>query len=122
MIKKIRNIWSYSDSQPTEITLAMSNIFLTHIAIGAELGGYYIFRFVILLSGIYQLRCVATENINCRLRASVLCFAVYLLSTVIYIKSIGLPTPTHFGWLVLSLASLGSMRRLILEKLHRKSK
>lgn len=122
MIKKIKNIWSYSDSQPTEITLALSNIFLTHIAIGVELGGYYVFRLVILMSGIYQLRCVAKENIDCRLRASVLCFAVYLLSTAIYIKSIGLPTPTHFGWLVLSLASFGSMRRLILEKIHRKNK
>lgn len=122
MIKKLKNIWSYSDSQPTEITLAMASIFLTHIAIGVELGGLYIFRLVIFFSGLYQLLCVTKEDLNCRLKASMITFAVYLISTFIYIKSIGLPTPTHYGWLVLSFAAFGSMRRLILEKIHRQNK
>jgi len=121
MLKRLKTIWSYSDSQPTEITLALANIFLTHVAIGVEIGEHYVFRLVILLSGIYQLYCVSKEDINCRLRASVLSFSVYLISTTIYIKSIGLPTPTHYGWLVLSFAALGSMRRLILEKIHRQT-
>ena len=119
MFKRLKNIWSRSDSQPTEITLSLANIFLTHVAIGIEFGCNYVFRVVILLSGIYQLYCVSKEEINCRLKASVFSFAVYLISTVIYIKSIGLPTPTHYGWLVLCFASFGSMRRLILEKIHR---
>lgn len=122
MIKKLKNIWSYSDSQPTEITLAMANIFLTHIAIGIELGGLYVFRLVIFFSGLYQLFCITKENLDCRLKASMITFAVYLISTFIYIKSIGLPTPTHYGWLVLSFAAFGSMRRLILEKIHRQHK
>jgi len=71
MFKKLKSIWSHSDSQPTEITLSLANIFLTHVAIGLELGGNYVFRLVILLSGIYQLYCVSKEEINCRLKASV---------------------------------------------------
>jgi len=121
MLKRLKNVWSYSDSQPTEITLALANIFLTHLAIGIEIGEHYVFRLVILLSGVYQLYCVSKEDITCRLKASVLSFAVYLISTTIYIKSIGLPTPTHYGWLVLSFAAFGSMRRLILEKIHRQT-
>ena len=119
MFKRLKHIWSYSDSQPTEITLALANIFLTHIAIGVELKGLYIFRFVIFLSGIYQLYCVLKGGIKCRVGASVFTFGVYLISTSIYINTIGLPTPTHYGWIVLSVASFGSMRRLILEKIHR---
>jgi hypothetical protein len=119
MIKKLKNIWSYSDSQPTEITLALANIFLTHVAIGVEIGEHYVFRFVILLSGLYQLSCVSKNDVLCRLKASVITFSVYLISTFIYLKSIGLPTPTHYGWIVLSFASFGSVRRLILEKIHK---
>ena len=36
MFKRLKNIWSRSDSQPTEITLSLANIFLTHVAIGIE--------------------------------------------------------------------------------------
>ena len=119
MLKKILKIWSYSDSQPTEITLALANVFLTHLAIGFEIGGDYIFRAVIFFSGLYQLYCVSKEDINCRLKASVLSFSVYLISTIIYIQSVGLPTPTHYGWIILCFASFGCMRRLIIEKIHR---
>ena len=122
MVKRILKIWGYSDSQPTEITLALANIFLTHVAIGIEIGDNYIFRVVIFLSGLYQLYCVSKEDLSCRLKASVLSFAVYLISTIIYIKSIGLPTPTHYGWAVLCFASFGCMRRLIIEKIHRQKK
>jgi len=122
MVKRILKIWGYSDSQPTEITLALANIFLTHVAIGIEIGDNYIFRVVIFLSGLYQLYCVSKEDLSCRLKASVLSFAVYLISTIIYIKSIGLPTPTHYGWVVLCFASFGCMRRLIIEKIHRQKK
>lgn len=118
MLSKLKNIWSYSDSQPTEITLALANIFLTHITIAAELGGLYVFRIIIFFSGLYHLYCVANEDLSCRVKASVITFAVYLTSTIAYLFTIGFPTPTHYGWLVLCFASFGSMRRLILEKIH----
>jgi len=119
MFKRILKIWSYSDSQPTEITLALANVFLTHLAIGLEIGGLYVFRLLIILSGLFQLYCVSKENINCRVRASVVTFGIYLTCTLSYLLTIGFPTITHFGWLILCFASFGSMRRLITEKIHR---
>jgi hypothetical protein len=119
MLNKLKNIWSYSDSQPTEITLALANIALTHIAIGIELGGLYIFRIIIFFSGLYHLYCVANGDLNCRVKASVITFAVYSTSTIAYLSTIGFPCATHYGWLVLCFASFGSMRRLILEKIHK---
>ena len=119
MFKRILKIWGYSDSQPTEITLALANVFLTHLAIGFELGGFYIFRMIIFLSGLYNLYCVSKEDINCRVKASVITFAIYLTCTIAYLYTIGFPTVTHFGWLILCFASFGSMRRLIIEKIHK---
>lgn len=119
MLRRLLNIWSRSDSQPTEITLALANVLVTHVAIGAELGGLYIERLIIFASGIYQLYCVSKDDINCRLKASVITFAVYVLCAVMYLTHIGMPTPTHYGWFVLVFAAFGCMRRLIHEKVHR---
>jgi len=118
MLKRLKRIWTYSDSQPTEITLALCNLLLVHFAIGIELGELYIFRAIIIFSGFFQLYCVSRLNIKCRVVASMFTFAVYTITTITYITHIGLPTPTHWGWFILMFASFGSMRRLILEKLH----
>lgn len=119
MLSKLRNIWAYSDSQPTEITLAITNILATHVAIGLELGGFYVFRIIVFISGLYQLYCVASEKVDNRVIASVITFAVYSTLTIAYLSTIGFPCATHYGWLILCFASFGSMRRLILEKIHR---
>ena len=119
MFKRLKAIWTYSDSQPTEITLAIANVLLVHFAIGIELGDLYFFRSVVFLSGLFQLYCVSNSDIKCRVIASVVTFAVYAITTIMYLTHIGIPTPTHWGWFVLVFASFGSMRRLILEKLHK---
>lgn len=121
-IKELKNIWLRSDSQPTEITLAFANLTMTHTCIGFELGELYVFRIFIFLAGLYQLNCVAKENIDCRVRASVISFSIFVITTILYMVQIGFPTPTHYGWFVLTLASFGSMKRLITEKIYKLKK
>jgi len=118
-IKNLRRIWRYSDSQPTEIIMAVALILLAPVAIGVELGGLYIFRAILPIVGLYQLYCVSQEEINCRLRASMLSFGLYLASAIMYYTHIGFPTPTHYGWIIFVISSYGVMQRLILEKIHR---
>ena len=119
MFKRLKAIWTYSDSQPTEITLAMCNLLLTHLAVGLEIGGLWFLRVMIVISALYQLYCVSQEDISCRVKAAMVTFGIYTTVTIIYLIHIGLPTATHWGWFVLVFASFGSMRRLILEKLHK---
>lgn len=119
ILYKLKDIWSHSDSQPTEITLAITNIVATHVAIGVELSDFHIFRAIIFLSGFYQLYCVASEKICYRVKASVITFSVYLTTTIAYLFTVGFPCATHYGWLILCFAAFGSMRRLILEKIHK---
>ena len=121
-VQKLNNliqVWRYSDSQPTEIVLGLSLMFIAPLAIHIELGGLYVFQFMSFLSGGYQLFCVAGGDLNCRVRASMFSFGMFLATSAMYLYNIGFPTPTHYGWAILCLASFGSMSRLIREKIHR---
>lgn len=119
ILKDLRQTWRYSDSQPTEIVLALSSIILAPIALGLEIGGLYIFRAIIVISGVYQLFCVSQHNLKCRVKAAMLTFGMYLASSIMFLFTIGFPTPTHYGWIIFVVASFGSMQRLILEKIHK---
>jgi hypothetical protein len=118
---RLRQVWMYSDSQPTEIVLALANIFLAPLALSIELGASLFFSLIPMMSGIYQIICVASDDIDCRVRASMVTFGIYSASAVMYAITIGFPSPTHYGWLLFIIASFGSMSRLSREKIYRKN-
>lgn len=115
----LRQVFLYSDSQPTEILLALINIFLTPIATYIELGELWFFHLVLIITGFYQLLCVANGDLGCRIRASFMTFGMYFSTLIMYLGTIGLPTPSHWGWFVLFFASLSSLRRIKIEQLMR---
>lgn len=116
-LSNLKQVWSYSDSQPTEILLALINILLTPTATFIELGSMYIFQFLLIVTGLYQLLCVANQDLNCRIRASFITFSMYVSTLLMYGACIGLPTPSHWGWVVLVFASFSSLRRIKREQL-----
>lgn len=118
-LKTLKQIWSYSDSQPTEIVMALSLVILAPTAITIELGGLHVFKLLLIFCGLYQLYCISGNKLECRLKASIFTFGLYTACTIMYLYHIGLPTPTHYGWIIFVLASFGSMNRLIKEKIHR---
>jgi len=109
----------YSDNQPTEIILALANIFLVPFALSMEVGTGLFLSLIPTVSGIHQIICVASDEINCRVRASMICLGVYLASAVMYLITIGFPSPTHYGWLLFIIAAFGSMSRLSREKIYK---
>ena len=113
------DMWNRSDSQPTEITLALVNILLAPIATLIELGPLPFYQIVLVGSGMYQLMCVAKGDLKCRVRASIVTFGTFTTTLMMYAIHLGLPTPSHWGWLVLVFSSFGSLRRLKTEQLHR---
>ena len=115
----LKQTWQYADSQPTEILLAVVNIFLTPIATYMELGTLWFFHLCLILTGFYQLMCVSKGELSCRVRASVLTFGMYFSTLIMYLGSIGLPTPSHWGWFILCFASFSSLRRIKREQLTR---
>ena len=96
-LKHLRRIWTYGDGQPTEITLAIANIFLTPFAICIELGQCGIFELFLVISGLHQLWCVSKDNLSCRLRGAFFTFSMYTASLIMYLGSDIEWTPSHFG-------------------------
>lgn len=113
------NVWKYSDSQPTEITLALVNLLLAPLATRIELGPLWFYQIMLVGSGVYQLMCVAKGELKCRVRASIVTFGLFSTTLMMYIVTIGLPTPSHWGWFVLVFSAFGSLKRLKTEELHR---
>jgi len=118
-ISHLLDVWQHSDSQPTEITLALVNLILAPMATMIELGPMIAYQMILVIVGGYQLMCVAKGDLNCRVRASILTFGTFATTLVMYLIIIGLPTPSHWGWLVLVFSSFGSLKRIKTEQLHR---
>jgi hypothetical protein len=118
-LQHLIQIWTYGDGQPTEITLAMINIVLTPITLYLEVGCFGVFGVFLIASGLHQLWCISCDNLSCRIRGAFFTFSAYLGTLVMYLGSIGLPTPSHWGWLVLIFASFFSLLRIKKEQLRR---
>ncbi len=119
MFKRLANIWSYSDSQPTEITLGMAIMILAPIATAMEIGFMPFYQLMLVVAGAYQVYCVSVGDLDCRVRAAVFTFGLYATSLVMYLMTIGLPTPTHYGWVIFVISSFSTLKRLKTEQLHR---
>ena len=118
-LAKIKELFWYCDSQPTEITLGAALMILAPIATFIELGFMPIYQLLLVGAGFYQLYCIAQGKLDCRVRAAMLTFGLYSTTLTMYIITIGLPTPTHYGWIIFVLSSFGNLKRLKTEQLHR---
>lgn len=119
MFDRLRQLWRYSDSQPTEITLGAALMVLAPIATFVELGFMPVYQLALIAAGAYQLYCISKGYLNCRVIAATLTFGLYTTSLTMYLMTIGLPTPSHYGWLILVISSFGNLKRLKTEQLHR---
>ena len=118
----LRKIWQYSDSQPTEITLAAALVILYPIATYLELGYSPIMQLMAPIAGLYQLYCVSGRCLSCRVRASFVTFSFYLLAGVMYLYcGLLFQGPSYWGWILLAVSSFGSLKRIKKEELHRKN-
>ena len=118
-LKKLQQLWRYSDSQPTEITLGVALMIIAPIATFIELGFMPIYQLLLIATGFHQLYCISKGELSCRVRASIFTFGLYVTTLAMYLTTIGLPTPSHYGWLILVISSFGNLKRLKTEQLHR---
>lgn len=120
MLKRLLHIWTYSDSQPTEITLGLCNSILTPIALFCEIGFMPFFTPIVVGGGVYQLWAVSSDCLTHRTRASLLSLCLFVVTLLLYAFSpCGLDDATHYGWVILVLSSFGSLVRLKREYWHK---
>lgn len=116
----LKKIWQYSDSQPTEITLAVALILLYPIATYIEIGYAPIIQLTAPIAGTYQLYCVSGRCLSCRVKASFITFVLYATAAVLYLYcGLLFKGPSYWGWILLALSSFGSLKRIKKEELHR---
>ena len=120
-LNNLKEIFLYADSQPTEIMLGMLNFILLLPATMIELGWIPIYQISGILAGGYQLFAVARQDISMRRNASFFSFVVFTMTIVLY-GSCGYfwRSASHWGWVVLWLSSLSSVKRVTTEYYHRK--
>lgn len=114
----LKRIWSYSDSQPTEITLAIAIMILAPIAVSMEVNTNWFLNLMLVSAGVYQIRCIGREQIACRIRAAYFTTMMYMSCLISYLVTIGLPTPSHWGWILLTYSSFSTLNRLKTEQLR----
>ena len=120
-LKNLKEIFLYADSQPTEIMLGMLNFVLLLPATLIELGWIPLYQIAGILVGGFQLFAVARQDISLRRNASFLSFVVFTMTIVLY-ASCGYfsKSASHWGWIVLWLSSLSSVKRVTTEYYHKK--
>lgn len=119
MLKRLGHIFKYSDSQPTEITLGAALMILAPIATATEIGWMPIYQLCLIAAGFYQLHCVSKGELECRIKAAIITFGLYSTSLMMYLLTVGLPTATHYGWVIFVISSFSNLKRLKTEQLHR---
>lgn len=118
LLTNLKNTWLYSDSQPTEITLAIALIIMAPFAVSIETHCNWYLNVFFVLAGLFQLRCVAVRDIHCRIRGAFITSSAYTICLLLYLSTIGLPTPSHWGWVLLTYASFSTLSRLKTEELR----
>lgn len=122
-LNNLKEIFLYADSQPTEIMLGMLNFILLLPATLIELGWIPLYQIAGILIGGFQLFAVARQDISLRRNASFLSFVVFTMTIVLY-ASCGYfsKSASHWGWVVLWLSSLSSVKRVTTEYYHKRWK
>ena len=119
-LNNLKEIFLFADSQPTEIMLGALNFILLLPATVIELGWIPVYQVYGLLVGGFQLFAVARQDIKLRKTASLLSFTVFTTTVTFYATNGYLNnSASHWGWVVLWLSSLSSVKRVHSEFWHR---
>lgn len=122
-LKNLKDIFLYADSQPTEIMLGMLNFILLFPTTIIELGWIPVYQIYGLLVGGFQLFAVARQDIKLRKTASLLSFTVFSTTVTFYaLEGYLNNSASHWGWVVLWLSSLSSVKRVHSEFWHKQWK
>lgn len=112
MLKKLTNIWNYTDSHATEITLGGMTGILALPATLLEIG-FNIWILPIMAAGLYQIYCVSTNDLECRTKAAAFNTSAYIAIVLLYGTHGYITTsPSHSGWIIMALFSFMTASRL----------
>lgn len=113
MLKKLGNILTYYDSEPTEVLQGLIwSIFAPMVLMAAYPGLWYVSILSILI-GFSALYSVSYLNLTYRKISAFAYSIISLFFAVLFLKDQGLNSePMNWGWIVICISAIGNIRRI----------
>jgi len=113
MIKKLGNILTYYDSEPTEVLQGLIwTIFAPMVLMVAYPDLWYV-SILSILVGFYSLYSVCYLDLKYRKISAFLYSSISLFFAILFLKDNGLSSePMNWGWVVICISAIGNIRRV----------
>lgn len=113
VIKNLKTIITYADSEFLELLIAVLHTFLLPVAVISEMGfKWHIIAFAIL-GGSFQLYSVGVRDLRCRYYSCFIATIVSLWTALEYsLHGLMSEAPSRYGWLIIAFAAIINQIRI----------
>lgn len=113
VIKNLKSILSYADSEFLELLIATLHTFLLPVAVISEMGFKYHIVLLAILGGSFQLYSVGVRNLRLRYYSCAIATIVSLYTAFEY-ALLGLlsEAPSRYGWVIIAIAAVVNQIRI----------
>ncbi len=112
MFSKIKNILTYYDSEPTEITQAFIWLVLFPIIYTAEFGLNILLVLVSISLGLSGLYSTCYHSLKTRKQIALAAFVFSTVVCTMYAINGSFECPTQWGWIIVSISALFNTMRV----------
>jgi len=119
VLKNLKTILTYADSEFLELLIAILHTFLLPIAVISEMGFKWHIIIIAVLGGSFQLYSVGVRDLKCRYYSCAIATVVSLWTALEYgLNGLFTEAPSRYGWLIIALAAIVNQLR-ITKQYHR---
>lgn len=119
VLKNLKDIITYSDSEFLELLIAFLHFILLPAAILIEVGLRIEVQALAVLGGLFQLYAVGTKDLTCRYIACYTAVVISALTVLTYIGA-GMLNGSRYGWVMISIASVINLYRVAKQWTHKR--
>lgn len=113
VLKNLKTILTYADSEFLELLIAILHTFLLPIAVISEMGFKYHIVLLAILGGSFQLYSVGVRDLRLRYYSCAIATIVSLYTALEY-ALLGLlsQAPSRYGWVIIAVAAVVNQIRI----------
>lgn len=113
VLKNLKTILTYADSEFLELLIAILHTFLLPIAVISEMGFKWHIIIIAILGGSFQLYSVGIRNLKCRYYSCAIATVVSLWTALEYaVNGLLIEAPSRYGWLIIAVAAIVNQLRI----------
>lgn len=113
VLKNLKTIITYADSEFLELLIAVLHTFLLPVAVISEMGFKWHIIIIAILGGSFQLYSVGVRNLKCRYYSCAIATVVSLWTALEYtLHGLMIEAPSRYGWLIIAFAAVVNQIRI----------